>query len=155
LVGAYKLDSVPSYVNSLATIIYLSDIPACYKKQGPETCLFCLAPDGVFPRNTLLYSGVRSYRTFSPLPARTWHWRFFLCGTFHELLAPLICIDCLRYQSYEASFLLGVQTFLPPTAMVEERLPSIFQRTTYPTHRLINICPIVTGKEEFTPIIAP
>jgi len=55
---------------SPAATIYLSDIPACYKKQESATRLFCLAPDGVFPRNTLLHSGVRSYRTFSPLPAR-------------------------------------------------------------------------------------
>ena len=45
-----------------------SNLPACTADHG-IACLFDLAPGGVFPAISVTGNAVRSYRTFSPLPA--------------------------------------------------------------------------------------
>ena len=54
--------------------------------SGPlQSSLFGLAPDGVFRAASLALRAVRSYRTFSPLPAFLANRRrFILCGTFRR-----------------------------------------------------------------------
>lgn len=79
---------------------------------GDSACLFCLAPDGVFRTSILLDLCVRSYRTFSPLPIVFQLGRYIFCGTFHEL-TPSSLATGPKHSPYEASFLFGVQTFLP------------------------------------------
>jgi len=43
--------------------------------------LFGLAPDGVYPATAVTSSAVRSYRTFSPLPAAEAAWA--VCFLWH------------------------------------------------------------------------
>ena len=52
--------------------------------------LFGLAPNGVYPAAHVAICAVRSYRTFSPLPACTEcrRRRYIFCGTFHRLAPP-------------------------------------------------------------------
>jgi hypothetical protein len=64
--------------------------------------LFGFAPGGVYPAISVAGDAVRSYRTFSPLPAPQRR-RFFLCGTFPGV-APAGC--------YPAPFVCGARTFL-------------------------------------------
>lgn len=65
--------------------------------------LFGFAPGGVYPAALVAESAVRSYRTFSPLPAPRRR-RFVLCGTFPGV-APA--------GRYPAPFVHGARTFLP------------------------------------------
>jgi hypothetical protein len=64
--------------------------------------LFGLAPGGVFHAACVAADAVRSYRTFSPLPAPRRR-RFVLCGTFPGV-APA--------GRYPAPFVHGARTFL-------------------------------------------
>jgi hypothetical protein len=65
--------------------------------------LFGLAPGGVYHAASVAGDAVRSYRTFSPLPAPQRR-RFVLCGTFPGV-APA--------GRYPAPFVHGARTFLP------------------------------------------
>jgi hypothetical protein len=73
------------------------------RKRGLRAApfLFGLAPGGVCRAVGVAADAVRSYRTFSPLPANR---RFVLCGTFPGL-APA--------GRYPAPFVHGARTFLP------------------------------------------
>jgi hypothetical protein len=55
--------------------------PRCRPLRG-------LAPDGVYPAVRVATDAVRSYRTFSPLPAPRGLRRCIFCGTFRRLAAP-------------------------------------------------------------------
>ena len=80
--------------------------------------LFGLAPCGVYPAPDFTAGAVRSYRTFSPLPAarisrllsRRGCWRYLLCGTGR--------LQALKPESRTLSGTLscGVRTFLPRNA---------------------------------------
>ena len=58
------------------------------ERRGPRliTPLFGLAPGGVYPAAGVTTGAVRSYRTFSPLPAPGG--RYVFCGTFRGLAPP-------------------------------------------------------------------
>src|SRR5579875_1001461 len=73
--------------------------------------LFGLAPCGVYPAPAVTSGAVRSYRTFSPLPAACpcglTAWRYVLCGTGR----PRAFTPGSRTLSGTLPF--GVRTFLP------------------------------------------
>ena len=58
--------------------------------RKPRAPLFDLAPGGVCPATTVTGGAVRSYRTFSPLPAPhdAGLGRYVFCGTFRGLAPP-------------------------------------------------------------------
>ena len=64
------------------------------REQRTHSCLVLLQTGFTMPR-PLPARAVRSYRTFSPLPAPMARWRFIFCGTFHRLTAPG-CYPALR-----------------------------------------------------------
>jgi hypothetical protein len=65
---------------------YPEPVSRCETWNGPlRGSLFGLAPDGVFRASALALGAVRSYRTFSPLPASlAKRRRYFLCGTIRR-----------------------------------------------------------------------
>jgi hypothetical protein len=69
--------------------------------------LFGLAPCGVYPASAVTAGAVRSYRTFSPLPAaRESSGRYLLCGTGRpEAFTP-------RSRTLSGTLPCGVRTFL-------------------------------------------
>ncbi len=80
--------------------------------------LFGLAPCGVYHAFDLTAEAVRSYRTFSPLPAarisrllkRRGCWRYLLCGTGRlQALTP-------ESRTLSGTLSCGVRTFLPRIA---------------------------------------
>jgi hypothetical protein len=76
--------------------------------------LFGLAPGGVCPAAFVAEDAVRSYRTFSPLPAFTlagFGRRFVLCGTVPEIGAPRGSLSPAG--RYPAPYVHGARTFLP------------------------------------------
>jgi len=76
--GAGKPDSVPRLAALQSSFLspVFTDAPlargAAYPQlsSGPLSCLFCLAPDGVFRAASIAFGAVGSYPTFSPLPAQ-------------------------------------------------------------------------------------
>lgn len=78
--------------------------------------LFGLAPGGVYHAIIVTNYAVRSYRTFSPLPACG---RYFFCGTFPKVISPA--------GRYPAPYLRGARTFLyTPLCAATIRLPFFF-----------------------------
>ena len=71
-------------------------------RRTERALLYGLAPGGVYPAAIVTDGAVRSYRTLSPLPAKSG--RFAFCGTFPGV-APAGC--------YPAPCLCGARTFLP------------------------------------------
>ena len=99
--------------------------------------LFGLAPGGVCPAASVTSRAVRSYRTFSPLPAIEIAWRFVFCGTFPGV-APA--------GRYPAPCFRGARTFLPvkggrpaiwrgPKMVVPERRVKKVKHSGVPSHR--------------------
>jgi hypothetical protein len=81
--------------------------------------LFGLAPCGVYHAPGFTAGAVRSYRTFSPLPAAFGGWRYFFCGTGR--------LPALKPESRTLSGTLpcGVRTFLSRSACtLRQRPPS-------------------------------
>ena len=82
-------------------------------RAGRRVSLHGLAPDGVYHARPVAGPAVRSYRTFSPLPAvRCWGRRSVFCGTFPGV-APA--------GRYPAPLFHGARTFLEPPPFGELR----------------------------------
>jgi len=83
----YKPVFVPlraTAIRLLRTLLYgSSDLPGSLTERAAPSPLFGLAPRGVCPAIRITPDAVRSYRTFSPLPAPKRR-RFVFCGTFRE-----------------------------------------------------------------------
>ena len=65
-----------------------SNLPGSRTERAAPPPLFGLAPHGVCPAVEIAPAAVRSYRTFSPLPATDLapnHRRYIFCGTFREI----------------------------------------------------------------------
>jgi hypothetical protein len=59
------------------------NLPGSQTRRATSSPLFGFAPDGVYPAPSVAGRAVRSYRTFSPLPA--YGRRYVFCGTFHQV----------------------------------------------------------------------
>ena len=66
-----------------------SDLPESPTERAAPSPLFGLAPRGVYPAGRIAPAAVRSYRTFSPLPAGNGR-RYIFCGTIRKarLIGP-------------------------------------------------------------------
>ena len=63
-----------------------SNLPGSRTERAAPPPLFGLAPHGVCPAGRITPAAVRSYRTFSPLPAlSSGSGRYIFCGTFREI----------------------------------------------------------------------
>ena len=76
------------------TVIHLGCKSPCSSSNLPRNRaghasvpLFDLAPGGVYHATSVTSCAVRSYRTFSPLPAISGR-RYIFCGTFRRLTPP-------------------------------------------------------------------
>ena len=110
--------------------------------KGP---LFGLAPDGVFRASSLALRAVRSYRTFSPLPACCHAGGLFSVAL--SVNAPLGSVARVylrpEERSYAASRPDGVRTFLLPLARKAIlRLPKIVRKVS-----AVSICSKTAGNE--------
>ena len=113
--------------------------------------LFGLAPCGVYHAPDFTAGAVRSYRTFSPLPAAFGGWRYIFCGTGR--------LPALKPESRTLSGTLpcGVRTFLSRSAFTPRQRPpsspaNSILAATKPTRALfvLFISPLV-GRQLQTP----
>ena len=115
----------------------LATYPECIARATHHSCLVLLQTGFTMPR-PLPARAVRSYRTFSPLPAPMARWRFIFCGTFHRLTAPGVI---RRYALWSPDFPLH----LADKATVQPTRFLLYGSIGAAIHNIGDLCKFMSG----------